>query len=47
MELYKANPYYVGVVLYNKLPDRIKQCSYKKFIKKVKDIINKCFLLCQ
>ena len=39
MELYKANLYYVGAVLYNKLPDRIKQCSYKKFNKIVKDIL--------
>ena len=36
MELYKANPYYVGAVLYNKLPDRIKQCSYKSLTKKLK-----------
>ena len=39
MELYKANPHYVGAVLYNKLPDRIKQCNYKKFNKKVNDIL--------
>lgn len=39
MELYKSNPYYTGAVLYNKLPDRFKECSSKKFIKMVKDVL--------
>lgn len=39
IELYKSNPYYISAVLYNKLPDRIKLCSYKKFLKNVKVIL--------
>lgn len=39
LELYKSNPYYIGVTLYNKLPENIKNSSTTKFSTSVKNIL--------
>lgn len=39
LELFKANPYYIGAVIYNKIPPKLRQLSNSRFLSFMRDLL--------